>query len=312
MSRARTSLLERLKSFESALKSPALVTTSLEVNEQNLAAKVFRNGLSVIGFAILEDFIKNRTAEVMSRVGDGSTPFHELPEALQRAALIEAIESLKFQTKINRTSGLDLVKEYQELSVLMASTANPRYNLPNKVFGFSKSNINEELIQDILTAFFCNDGWSIMGGVSRRCGTGVIDLKSAFRNAAERRHSAAHDASASIEISTLVSFLPEIIAICLSFDLTISKSLRKILDRDFDTVVNKRPVANSSISIRFIQEVGGKFKELDPNRARAISVSASLTDALTKTIPNAQRHGAAIIVKDERGFPIQWSTPYVD
>ena len=80
MSLARRLILERLHAFRLATQTEALVSLAPTEVDHNARAQVLRNGLAVVGFAILEDFIKSRAGEVVQRIGHGAAAFTDLPE----------------------------------------------------------------------------------------------------------------------------------------------------------------------------------------------------------------------------------------
>ena len=273
---------------------------------------MLRNGIAVIGFTMLEDFIKTRTSEIISKIGDGQTKFEELSESLQKATVVDIIDSIKFQTKFEDSNIKNRIKIHQAVSAEIASTLFNPYSLPEKTFGYSKSNINLDTIHEILSSLWCSDGWGSMGGVASKCNAGVIDLRSAFKNAASRRHSAAHNASAQIEYTEISDFVSEIIAIAMSFDLLASIALRKILNGDKDYINGHKKISNGTVCLRFIEEENGKFKEKVILTKRAVSVSKTLDESKAAAYPRAKINLEAVVVKDARGLPVEWATPYLD
>jgi hypothetical protein len=313
MSVARANLNERLSAYKQALRSESLIDKAYADTSHNAAARILRNGLAVVGFAIMEDFVKSRTSEAMGRISGSRTKFGELPTALQKAAAIDVFESMKFQLKHMDVSPAEVVRIFQENAVKVASTAGENYTLPSEVFGFAKSNISDSTVEEILQAFLCVRGWEAMQVLGNKLGVGVISLRSAFNIAASRRHDAAHDASAQIQYSQLESFQKEAVAICLCFDALISRAVRLILDRDREHIIEKRrPVSAQTVKIRLIVLVDGKFKEYIPNKSRAESVSASLEDALNKVSPKARLANECIVFRDQQGRPESWLTPFLD
>ncbi|WP_159065982.1 MAE_28990/MAE_18760 family HEPN-like nuclease [Deinococcus ficus] len=312
MSQARIDLQKRLSAFAGALKTDAITTKTLADVEHNASAQILRNGLAVIGFAMMEDFIRNRTGEILDRAGSGQTRFTELPQVLQNAAVVEIYKSVQMQAKLQQLDSNQRIVLFQDIAKHIVSTQTAAFHLPRWSFGFDQSNLSDSTIDTILSAFWCKDGWQSMKTVASRCGVGIPDLKSTFKAAASRRHSAAHNSSASVEFSDLDSFKNEIIAISMCFDLIISLGLRRTLDRDNKVVVNGNPLAGGHVKVRFIEVEGGKFKERLPNKPRAIKSSNTLEDALNQAYPRAKQAEEAIIIRPSGGFPTAWTTPYID
>lgn len=311
MSKARDNLMERAFAFSEALKKDAIVTKSFSEKEHNSAARILRNGLAVIGFAMMEDFIKARTSEIMEKIGTGRTSFGELSILLQRAAAVDILSSLKFQASLREMDANATIKLFQDASAQINSTTSAVYDIHPMVFGYDKSNINENTVENILNALWCKEGWQTLKSIGHKCGVGIPDLKAAFKNSALRRHQAAHDASAAVEFSELESFHKEIISICMCFDLLISIGLRKILDRDAYIVVNSNPLASRHVAVRFIDQKMGKFSESIPGGKRVIKNYSTLKDAKDSVLPKAKSSCEAVVVRAEDGTIKSWYTPYL-
>lgn len=75
MSNARSLFNSRIASLVNSLGIDAVQTRPLTEQAHNDVARMLRNGLAVVGFAALEDFIKSRVSEVLSEVGPTNVPF---------------------------------------------------------------------------------------------------------------------------------------------------------------------------------------------------------------------------------------------
>ena len=75
---ARHKFIDRITTFRNAIDSGIVISEGVAETDHNKRARILRNGLAIIGYTILEDFLKTRTGEVLSQfssVGNESIPF---------------------------------------------------------------------------------------------------------------------------------------------------------------------------------------------------------------------------------------------
>lgn len=58
MPSAKTDFIERIRCLDSSIETEAVQNKALTEREHNAIARMLRNGLAVVSFASLEDFIK--------------------------------------------------------------------------------------------------------------------------------------------------------------------------------------------------------------------------------------------------------------
>ena len=123
MSVARATFLERLAAFKDAINVELLVSQAPSEVKHNQRARLMRNGLSVVGFAIVEDFVKARTAEVLTRIGNSPATFEQLPEKLRKASVLGVVKALRFQADLRSgdDSLNDVISFVQEHARLLGS-----------------------------------------------------------------------------------------------------------------------------------------------------------------------------------------------
>jgi hypothetical protein len=281
--------------------------------EHNARARVLRNGLAVVGYALLEDFLRNRTVEVVERIGDGHTPFEELPKGIKLAATEGVFNAVRFQQRFMDRRDPDMILTLQEHARHVASTAESSYSLSPFSFVHEQSNISSKDIEKVLQAFKVTSPWSAMGSVAGSCGVGVFALKDAFEAAANRRHAAAHQADADIEYGDLSDYDVEALGVAVGFDLLISRALRQILDANVAYLSRNGTIAGNHIGTRTLRYDGKKWwREVLTGNTRATNRNPSLQTLRVGAIGRARTGGQAVIVQDERGLPSAWYTPDTD
>lgn len=312
MSQARATFYDRLGAFNSATQSEVIFSKAPHEVSHNACARLFRNGLAVVGFAIIEDFIKTRTGEVLQRIGNSRVPFSDLPIGIKNAATMGVVSALRFQENLLDKRVVDIHTYYQQHTRLISSTGGSGYEISNLAFGHDKSNLSPSDVNAILEAFCIEKPWSAMGSVASRVGAGVADIKSIFENAASKRHEAAHQASADIETTDLISYGSQVISLAISFDLLLSRALRKILDIDKNYLEQREKIKGNQISIRFISRNSGYWRETVDANSRARERNRDLLLLKSACIQRARANGQSVIVRDERGLPAEWLTPDID
>lgn len=306
MPTARADYQSRMHSLENALTVDTIKSKSLTDIIHNDIARLLRNGLAVVAFAALEDFIKQRTSEVLSQIGASPVKFSELPVALRYAATYKAISALNFQ--ISWREKEDKVAYIQEQAMKIASTASTPYEITPHAFGYNQANITEDTISEILKALFVNDPWAQISALSARLNITALPLRDAFINAARRRHKAAHVASASIPERDLQDFVNESYGIAAAFDVLISEGLKKIQLRSIDHLKGQKVLKSADIKLRFLRNSQGKWKELSEGKSRAYRTAPDLNLLESQAILRANSNNEYLFVFDEKGKLKEWFT----
>jgi hypothetical protein len=302
-----------LHTYRQAVEQEALISKAPSEQDHNARARMLRNGMAVAGYALLEDFLRSRTAEILERIGDGTTRFRELPREIRVAATEGVFEAVRFQQRFLNRQAEDYFRHYQDHAHLVASTANSAYRISPFAFAHQQSNLASRDVEDILRSFKVDNPWSAVVGIAKRCGVGVFALKDAFEGATARRHAAAHRADADIEHSDLADFDVEALGLAVGFDLLMSRALRYLLDADKTYLSNKGLVAGKHISIRFLRYDGMKWwREVVDNNNRASNRHQDFHTLKVDAIGRARASGQAVVVQDERGLPASWHTPDTD
>ena len=296
MSSARVQFLSRLASLRNSLAIDAVAPRPLTEQSHNDVARMLRNGLAVVGFAALEDFIKSRTSEVLTEVGRTTVPFRDLPEKLRFATTFEVVEALTYQMSLRPRT--DRVAYIQEHAQKIASTASVAYELSPHALGFDRANLHEETIKDVLKCFLIEDPWGEMTRLSSRLALAALPLQETYKTAALRRHKAAHVANADIPQTDLVQFTKEALAVAIGFDSLITRALSHIRAYDSNYLQGRLRLGAASIAIRSVLPNSSKWKETLEGRATAVKVENSLDALLVATRPRAIAAKNLLVIYD--------------
>ena len=301
MPNARSIFIERINGLDSTLNDTSLNSALLDKStafvQHNTSAKLLRNGIAVIGFVFLEDFIKSRIKEVLSELPTYYIAFNDLPDLLRYRTTVGSLRSIMNLLKYEETRQ-DQIAYVQNNAAKIGSTMNTSYDLVEVAFGHNNSNINSAEIAETLKAFNIPDAWNQMNTVSNTIGLSTLSLKVSFDNAAIRRHKAAHDATANTPNMDLSQYVKDALAIALSFDSLLCNAIQKFKLHDRNFLNGTIAINSSSVNISKIYKDGRNWKmkklsstrslknDPDFNVVKAFALSKSASDKETLLIYN--------------------------
>ncbi|QQQ78820.1 hypothetical protein IOD16_10485 [Saccharothrix sp. 6-C] len=288
-----------------ALQEELLIDKQLTAKEHNQRASLIRNGLMVVAFTTLEDFIRNRIAELLVHLSRTIVHFEDLPKELQHAATMEAARAAHSRALMLMRSGEDPLSLIQQAAGEIASTGQGALQISPYSFGYKGSNLSSGEIAEILRCLQVADAWNEMSNIASRCGFGSLPLKAQFDQGAQNRHSAAHSTSTNIQPVDLENFCKQALAIASSFDILASRAVRLIKEGVGDILVAKIKLS-SHVSLRFIDTQAGKYAEKNEGSHRAFRVHDDLKSAWRETVGRARVDHRPIIQRDAAKFPVDW------
>jgi hypothetical protein len=308
MSQARTKLLSRLSTISECLNNQCVVDGLPTDTTKNAAAAMFRSGIAVLQFATIEAFLKERTGEALKSLSPTAIRFSDLSDKLQQAVTLSALQGILFQAKLQSKSS-----QVNWILQALPEVANAGTNisaLSPYSFGHSSSNLSNEIIPTIFGAFGIDGGWNSINELAKLVGAGgTLDYSQAFKDLADRRHSAAHDVSINIPLNDLNSSTTTTLGICCAFDLLISHSVSL---HNQNKVPNKASglINHSHLKLRYIsphQTKTGSFSEQTrtANGLHTKKVHTNLATAKSSALANPQEH---LIVLNSKGLPEEWSS----
>lgn len=262
MSAARSAFGARLAGFDKALAESALAHVGA-ISPSDDPARLLRNGMAVVGFNALEDFLKQRMGEVLRSISGGPIAFADLPENLQRAATVGAADALRFQARMRVGRGdfpgaRDLV---QRTGRSMASIDNQRYLLSELSFGYGEANLNSNAVTQMLSSIGVTGGWSAIIGLAQKAGLNLPGLANDYRNAMLRRHAAAHDPSTDVPLNDLRAFTRQALAVALAFDGLVSRVGYRLRQGDQALAAGNVSVDHSQIDIYMFDDAASRRRQ---------------------------------------------------
>ena len=308
---AKENFLIRISSFEkivspSSVADSVLISRALTETEHNEKVRMLRNGMAIIAFTVLEDFIKTRIGEILKKVGTTPVGFASLPSKIKEAATVSALKGIQNRADTLKRNAEDYLTFIQQETGYVSSTKNSIYELSQFSLGWDKSNISSDDVKNFLGIFGVKDGWGVIQQISSAISITLPSPGEIFKNAATRRHKAAHNAAADSLLTDLQEFVTQSKVIALGFDALLSRSLRFIDSNDSDFLNEVKNTQLSHLKFRFILERDGKWKEYTPASARAVKADASLAVVQAAALIRARTNNEVLVIKSANNKLIDW------
>jgi hypothetical protein len=169
----------------------------------------------------------------------------------------------------------------------------------------SASNLLVGEIKDVLKKFCIDDPWSHMRNLAARVGFGGLPLDSAYTTAMDRRHVAAHQASAGVAHNDLADFATQARAIAFTFDALLSRAGRRLMLGDAGLLSGAK-VTQHQIGIRFLDETENGCREYKEGAGRAYKVHPSAASAHGAAMQRASQDFSVLVERDQKSIPTSW------
>jgi len=311
MPTAKENFLNRISSFEkivspSSIGDSVLISRALTEIEHNEKVKMLRNGMAIIAFTILEDFIKTRIGEILKKIGNTPVNFAALPSKIKEAATVSALKGIQSRADTLKRSSEDHLTFIQQETWCVSSTKDAVYELSEFSLGWDKSNISSDDIKSFLGIFGVKDGWRAIQQISSAISITLPNPGEIFKNAAMRRHKAAHNVAADSLLTDLQEFVTQAKVIAFGFDSLLSKSLEFINNSDPEFLAERKKIELTDFKFRFILEKDGKWKEYSSSSKRAIKVDTSLMVVQMAALPRSRSKGEVLVIKSASNRLIDW------
>lgn len=308
---AKDDFLFRINNFE-RIVSPADTNNSLLISKaltetiHNEKVRMLRNGMAIIGYSILVDFIKKRVGEILKEIGKSKVTFDSLPIKLKNATTFGALKGIQSKAEILKRNLEDHLTFIQNETLFVSSTKNSVFELSEYSLGWGKSNLSSLDITNFLSVFNVNNGWTAIQQISSAININLTNPNESFKNSASRRHKAAHNTNADSLLTDLQNYVSEAKVIAFAFDSLISQSLIHIKNLNTDFLNETIKTEFNQLSFRFILEVGTKWKEFRNNSTRAFRVKDTLIEIQGNAETRAISNKEILVVKSSNNQIIDW------
>jgi hypothetical protein len=271
------------------------------------------NGLHIVAFAALEDFIRRRAHEVISWLGVKGVHFENFPSRLQTLILQGTIEGINFS--LSRTDKDDRVTLLQLQGLLLSNTGeNDQAFVPSEYFfGRAASNISRDNIRDLLEAFGLGEKFSCLNDVTALLEMPFLgSVESVFTRLAKNRHRAAHGFGLDYKVSDFRSDMANALPLfAFAFDTSVSQcaqALQKTVVID-NVSFDKFSAAASIIRIVEFNPDQSGWQENRLGKIVKKLKKGELNRRLQAFENRTMGSGETIIVKNEKGLINGWIQP---
>ncbi len=312
MASAKENFILRIGTFNSIVhpdipEDIKLNSKALTETLHNEKVRMLRNGMSIIGFTILEDFIKRRIGEILKIIGTTGCTFNSLPEKLKEDVTFYALKGINSRAETLKRNSEDYITFIQNETGFISSTKNSVYELSEYSIGWDKSNLNSKDISDILGTLNVEGGWNSIQRLSSIINCSILNPDQVFKNFAMNRHKAAHNTDADSLLTDLESFIEQSKIIAFCFDSLICKSLSYIRSNNINFLSLTLKTKPLDIKIRYLNQVAGKWKEFANNNfARAFRTNIDYSLILNEAKLRAETNHEILLIKYENNSIRDW------
>lgn len=263
---ARDELLENIGGVRRAAQDSSLQRLApLPTNAiANKMADLLRRGLYVVAFNAMEDYLKKRASEHLSNLPNlTALDFEDLPPALRRAAVIDAIKNGVREAGYDKTNQIQIIRA---VAGAVASTdSRQQYSIHEYSVLRSGSNISAEDIKLAIGALHIADPWGQMQSLLDGVGNVGAPIRGRFETCLVKRNSAAHNGQP-IEYSDLVEIADLAVPLCFAFDVIFSAGMARIAN-NIPTAENDAKVEPiGGVTVRYVGQRGNRWCRLDRNK----------------------------------------------
>jgi hypothetical protein len=314
MASAKINFITRVDTFSNIIhpnlpNDISLTSRALTEVLHNEKVRMLRNGMAIIGFTILEDFIKRRVGEVLKAIGLTGCNFNSLPEKLKEVVTFYALKGINSRAETLKRNSEDFITFIQNETGFISSTKSSVYELSEYSIGWDKSNLNSADIKEILGTLNVDGGWTSIQQLSSIINCSILNPDQAFKNFAMNRHKAAHNTDADSLLTDLENFINQSKIIAFCFDSLIDKSLSYIRLNNTNFLNLTLKTRPRDIKIRYLLEQNGQWKEyVNNNFSRAYRTNSDYNTILVDAKLRAQSHHEVLLIKYANNSIKDWYT----
>lgn len=275
-----------------------------------------RRGLAVAAFSLLETFIEDRLAELVSHINGGATQFINLPQRVQKQAIVNTVEV--FRGRIRRLSSDMTLLRAMSRSVGSSLTAVGRsMALSPYVWLWNGSNMRPNDFHDALRLFHVQDPWRNCLTLTGRLqfpvvqASGPIDLRQELALLLQERNRCAHEAGYGVTPIWIRALPNLILRYAIAFDSFASVAADAIRKGNTAYLADENYLASTRVSLRFVKERrSGDYAEIMEGRVRAARVHKDPEDVFRVALGKCG--GSEVLVQlTAAGQVVKWAIPVV-
>ena len=307
MSNSRRAFIKRTRQLLEVVGLPLLVGQSSP--KPQAASTVLCNGVAIISFLSIEQFLRERMSEVLIAIGTSRRAFRLLPKATRKELTVSTVDALRYRRKILATQhNMDETLLYARQLRAFGTYDKVLFKVGNLHSGWSIANLGPEQVSGLLKSLQIKNGWNEINVMLQRVGSTMPDSKAVYQSAEQRRHKAAHDPEANVPINDLTGFVKDSVAIGMAFDLLLSGAAYRIMA---GTIAGDNMyTTNNDMRLRFVdRSIKNKmWSERLENGSKAICTNNALgvVEKLAKKRAGLQKQ--SVVIRETNGSIRRWWT----
>jgi RiboL-PSP-HEPN len=282
-----------------------LIATGATHAATNPGVVVLRRGILIAALIALETFVRDRTSELLQRLGTWPARYDDLPQKLRDASLLNALSPLlRYATMLKRQQDdyqAELVSELKKMS----SNQGPSYSFTKFVAGDYTGNISDSSLKDLLSNFQVNDCWNSFRVFSSDIGFGVPSVHELIKDVVRKRHRSAHSAGFIPTAADIANLAADLLCIGLCFDIALSASVEQALVHWKEWSEGERSWRDT-VDLYFVDPYGAKFRLKRHGLKRSLHVLPNADEAKAMVPRPLPGRTIIIIYRDLASKPISW------
>lgn len=260
------------------VRGVAALETACDVHEVRSADPVgdlLRKGLTISAFNLLEGFISDRLTELAAFVNGGATQFTDLPDALQRRAIVRTIEVARGRVSRGQLETPEL-RDFSRSLGASLHAVDRSIALSPFTWLWSGSNLRADDFQQALRLLHVEQPWNSALGIAGRLGFETTDgsgaplrLSDDLDALVRERHKCAHDAGYGVSTLWLRAVPKRILRLAIPFDVLASVAAERMRSGDPVFLSDANWMNEKRVELRFVRQRTTDFAESRENARRA-------------------------------------------
>ena len=297
MSTARTGFLKDVSALETAVSPSGILG--------HPGLEVLRRGAAITGLVMLENFIRNRTEEILDALQYWPARYEDLPRRLRERATIDALPHITKFARMLRRRGDNYEAEIIAEARRMVSVSPPSFQFTRFVAGDYTGNISAAEVKDLLGVFQVKDCWPSMQKLSVDVGCGVPSVEAVLKTVVENRHRSAHVAGYTPAAGDVVE-LPHnlrLVGICIDAALSAAGAMAV---NEWRAWVADGFKWRRSLDIYLVVPRGPKFQLKKIGAKKATKIVGAASDAMAFLPRKVGGAARLVVVQGRDGRPKAW------
>lgn len=302
--------------FMSGLNAFTVASGESAVIAGDEVGSFLRRGMTVAAFNLLETFLDDRMQELAAHINGGATQFLDLPERLQRRAILQTLDVANARLRRASYETKDLRNFSHSVGQSLVAV-NSSLSLSPFTWLWTGSNVSVDELTKLLSFLQVDKPWEGALLIAGRLGYATvdvsgagIDLKADLQELAENRHRSAHVASHPVTSLWLRAVPNRILRIAAAVDMMMSAGAHLLRVGDPGMLAGSKWDPASRLKLRFVRERVHDYGEYVEGAKRASRKSADGAQLFLDASVRCAEY-EVLVRQDIASNVVNWSVPCV-